>query len=70
MGFRLVEATNAWRMRRTRGEILRRFFRAAAVWALFDFADVDFVAEDFALDDFLLADFVVLEPAVFFGVSV
>jgi hypothetical protein len=60
-----VEATNACRIRRTRGEILRRLFLAAVACALLDFAD-----GDFAVDDLAAVDFVVLEAVVFFGVCV
>ena len=48
-------------MRRTRGDILRRFFREAVVLAVFDFADFD----DVGFEDFLVADFVVWEDAGF-----
>jgi hypothetical protein len=48
-------------MRRTRGEILRRFFREAAVCAVFDF--VDFAEVGF--EDLLDVDFVVWEVAGF-----
>ena len=45
MGRRVAEATNAWRIRRTRGDITRRrrracvpdFFLAAVLFAAFDF---------------------------------
>jgi hypothetical protein len=38
MGRRVAEATNASRMRRTRGEIVRVRFRAAVVFAAGDLA--------------------------------
>ena len=53
-------------MRRTRGEILRRFFRAAV--AVFDFAEGDFAAEDF--DDLLVVCVAGWEVVDFFGLSV
>lgn len=46
-------------MRRTRGDILRRFLREAAAGAPFDF--VDFADVDF--EDLLAVDFVVWEVA-------
>ena len=49
-------------MRRTRGEILRRFFREVA-YAVFDFAAVEF-------EDLVAADFLVCEVAGFLEVSV
>jgi hypothetical protein len=60
-----VDATNACRIRRTRGEILRLLFFPAVAWALFDFADVAF-----AVDDLAVVDFASLEAVVFFGVCV
>jgi hypothetical protein len=68
MGFRVVDATNAWRMRRTRGEILRCFFRAAVACALLDFAEPVFAGPDF--EDLVVADLVVLEVAGLLEVSV
>jgi hypothetical protein len=68
MGFRVVDATNAWRMRRTRGEILRCFFRAAVACALLDFAEPVFAGPDF--EDLVVADLVVLGVVGFFEGSV
>jgi hypothetical protein len=68
MGFSVVDATNAWRMRRTRGEILRCFLRAAVACAVLDFAEADFADVDF--EDLVVADLVVLEVAGAFEVSV
>jgi hypothetical protein len=52
MGLRVVDATKAWRMRRTRGDIARRRRRVverallAGFFGLgFDFAAVDFLVE-------------------------
>jgi hypothetical protein len=55
-------------MRRTRGEILRCFFRAAVACVVLDFAEADFADVDF--EDLVVADFVVLEVVGFFEVSV
>jgi hypothetical protein len=57
-------------MRRTRGEILRRFFREAVVRAVFafaDFADVDF--EDLLAVDFVGWEVAGLELSVCAGVA-
>src|ERR1700760_1806482 len=58
---KLVDATKAWRMRRTRGDIGLRLFFAAAAWV------VDFLVEDLlaavlpffaaVVEDFVGADF-------------
>ena len=55
-------------MRRTRGEILRRFLRNAVACALLDFAEAVFADVDF--EDLVVADLVVLEVAGAFEVSV
>jgi hypothetical protein len=54
-------------MRRTRGEILRCFLRAALACAVLDFAEADFADVDF--EDLVVAD-LVLEVAGAFEVSV
>lgn len=47
MGLRVLEATKAWRIRRTRGDITRRRRRAVAVPDFFFGVLFDFVLEDF-----------------------
>jgi len=51
MGRKLVEATNACRIRRTRGDMARRRRRAAACALAFCVAVFDFVLKDFVEDD-------------------
>jgi len=55
-------------MRRTRGEILRCFLRAALACAVLDLAEAVFAEVDF--EDFVVEDLVVLEVAGAFEVSV
>jgi len=54
-------------MRRTRGEILRCFLRAALACAVLDFAEAVFADAD--LEDLVVADLVVSEVAGAFEVS-
>src|SRR5437879_13843064 len=55
-------------MRRTRGEILRCFLRAALACAVLDFAEATFADVDF--EDLVVEDLAVLEVAGAFEVSV